>query len=110
MDRMIEQGFPTGVVTFSDKLVICIFPMILAKLFENVSDITLSDLQVAERQGAAYGGEDLVRPMVFHALRRHWMKLDRSLALPDAIKKARMYVETVMAVHTKSHPTIKIFA
>jgi hypothetical protein len=73
MDRMIEAKRTIGVVTFSDKL-------------------------VARALDSQYGGEDLVRPLVFHALRRHWMAQDRSFKLEDAIKKARSFVENDLYV------------
>eukprot|EP00954_Amorphochlora_amoebiformis_P000603 47782-Amorphochlora_amoeboformis.AAC.1 len=68
MDILIAKGYPTGVVTFSDKA-------------------------VARQIESNYGGEDLVRPLVFHALRRHWMQQDRTLKLEQAVNKARSYVE-----------------
>lgn len=73
MDIMIAKGYKTGVVTFSDKL-------------------------VAKSVGVPYGGEELVRPLVFHALRRHWMAQDRTLKLADAIARARNYVENELYV------------
>jgi len=73
MDIMTEKSLTVGVVTFSDK-------------------------QVAARSDSNYGGEELVRPLVFHALRRHWMQQDRSLKLEDAIRKARTFVETNLYV------------
>eukprot|EP00471_Norrisiella_sphaerica_P006725 CAMPEP_0184478548 /NCGR_PEP_ID=MMETSP0113_2-20130426/549_1 /TAXON_ID=91329 /ORGANISM="Norrisiella sphaerica, Strain BC52" /LENGTH=305 /DNA_ID=CAMNT_0026856383 /DNA_START=410 /DNA_END=1327 /DNA_ORIENTATION=- len=68
LDLLIHRGRDTGVVTFSDK-------------------------QVAKATNSSYGGEDLVRPLVYHALRRHWMKQDRELKLEDAMAKARSFVE-----------------
>mmetsp|Transcript_755 Transcript_755/g.1459 ORF Transcript_755/g.1459 Transcript_755/m.1459 type:complete len:401 (+) Transcript_755:42-1244(+) len=73
MDIMIEKKLTTGVVTFSDK-------------------------KVAKAIESQYGGEDLVRPLIFHALRRHWMQLDRTLQLQDAINKARSFVENDLYV------------
>mmetsp|Transcript_20428 Transcript_20428/g.32903 ORF Transcript_20428/g.32903 Transcript_20428/m.32903 type:complete len:401 (-) Transcript_20428:61-1263(-) len=73
MDLMIHRGYPVGVVTFSDEM-------------------------VAQAAQNPFGGEKLVRPLVFHALRRHWMLMDRTMKLEDAIKKAKEFVHEKLYV------------
>lgn len=73
MSRLVEAKFPVGVVTFSDQ-------------------------QLAEKRGNHFGGETLVRPLVHHALRRHWHKTLGKMSLEEAMQRAKTFAKEDLMV------------
>ena len=71
MARLAEAKIPVGVVTFSDQ-------------------------RLAKKCGYRFGGEALVRPLVHHALKRHWHDTVGKTNLEEATQRGNAFAKGLM--------------